>query len=324
MRITVLAYSDDEAGKELDDVVAQVAAALREGGHAVKVLPVHASVEQMVAGLREARPDLVFNLIEQFGDDLVGDIGVTGVLDLLGLRYTGCGPGELYLANDKALGKKLLAFEGLLYPKFAVFGGDADLETGGNLRMPLFVKPARMDASIGIDADSLVRDAPSLMKRVAQIHETLGDAALAEEYVDGREINVGVLGNREPQPLPAIEIDFSGFPEGKPHVLDANAKFEEGTPEYGGTKAVIADLPDDVAARLAKTAVAAYRALRVRDYGRVDLRLAPTGEIYVLEVNAGCYLERNGELAMAARAVGIAHARLILRIVELAEERYGR
>lgn len=324
MRITVLAYSDDEAGKELDDVVGQVVAALREGRHTVNVLPVHASVERMVAGLREARPDLVFNLVEQFGENLVADIGVAGVLDLLGLRYTGCGPGELYLANDKTLGKKMLAFEGLLYPNFAVFGSDADLETGGNLRMPLFVKPARMDASIGIDADSLVRDAPSLMKRVVQIHETLGDAALAEEYIEGREIYVGVLGNREPQALPAIEIDFTGFPDGQPQILDANAKFEEDTPEFKGTRAVIADLPDDVAARLAKTAIAAYRALRVRDYGRVDLRLAPTGEIYVLEVNAGCYLERSAELAMAARAAGIEHTQLIHRIVELTEERYGK
>src|SRR5262249_60310747 len=131
-----------------------------------KVLPVHARVERMVGGLRQARPDLVFNLVEQFGDDLVGDIGVAGVLDLLGLRYTGCGPGELYLANDKALGKKLLAFEGLLYPKFAVFGNDADLETGGNLRMPLFVKPARMDAPLGTHAASPVRGAPRLVKRV--------------------------------------------------------------------------------------------------------------------------------------------------------------
>src|ERR1041385_9213145 len=118
MRITVLAYSDDEAGKELDDVVGQVAAALREGGHNVSILPVHDSVERMVEGLRRTRPDLVFNLIEQFDENLVGDIGVAGVLDLLELRYTGCGPGELYLANDKALGKKLLAFEGLLYPQF--------------------------------------------------------------------------------------------------------------------------------------------------------------------------------------------------------------
>jgi len=190
--------------------------------------------------------------------------------------------------------------------------------------MPLFVKPARMDASIGIDADSLVRDAPSLMKRVVQIHETLGDAAIAEEYIEGREIYVGVIGNRDPQALPAIEIDFTGFPEGKPRVLDARAKFDEGTPEFDGTRAVIADLPDDVAARVAKTAIAAYRALRVRDYGRVDLRLAPTGEIYVLEVNAACYLERKGELAMAAGAAGIPHTRLILRIVELATERYGK
>src|SRR5262249_18399659 len=158
-------------------------------------------------------------------------------------------------------------------------------------------KPARMDASIGIDEDSLVRDATTLMKRVIAIHEETGDAALAEEYIDGREINVAILGNRDPLILPPIEIDFSGFPEGKLRILDANAKSDTETAEYRGSKAVIAQLPDDLAARLKKTALIAYRALRVRDYGRVDLRLAETGEIYVLEVNAGCYLEEDGELA---------------------------
>ena len=320
----MLAYSDTAGGDELDPVAEQVATALRDSGHEASIVAIHDDVEAMIAALRARKPELVFNLVEQFGEDLRGDIAVTALLDLLGLHYTGCGPGELYLANDKALAKKLLAFEDLLYPKFAVFSADADMETGGNLRMPLFVKPARMDASIGIDASSLVRDATTLMKRVVAIHEETSDAALAEEYIEGREIYVSILGNRDPQVLPPVEIDFTGFPDGQPRVLDARAKFEEDTAEYRGTRAVIAELGDELAARLKKIALSAYRALKVRDYGRVDLRLAETGDIYVLEVNAGCYLEKDSELAMSARAAGIEYPALIARIAELAVERYGK
>ena len=198
----MLAYSDTAGGDELDPVAEQVATALRDSGHEASIVAIHDDVEAMIAALRARKPELVFNLVEQFGEDLRGDIAVTALLDLLGLHYTGCGPGELYLANDKALAKKLLAFEDLLYPKFAVFSADADMETGGNLRMPLFVKPARMDASIGIDASSLVRDATTLMKRVVAIHEETSDAALAEEYIEGREIYVSILGNHRLQVLP--------------------------------------------------------------------------------------------------------------------------
>jgi D-alanine-D-alanine ligase len=325
VRITILTYVEDEASPELDPVVDQVATALGEHGHRVATLAVHGDVRQLLDGLAEQRPDLVFNLLEMFGDDVNGDIAIAGLMDALGLAYTGCGPGELYLANDKALGKKLLAFEDLPYPRFAVFGKDAELETGGgNLRMPLFVKPARMDASIGIDAGGLCHDATALMKRVALIHEEHDDAALAEEYIEGREFYVGVLGNNELTALPPIEVDFTGFPEGKPHVLDAKAKFEEGTPEFEGTRSVLAQVPDELRARLMDVSLKAYRALRVRDYGRVDLRLTAAGELYVLEVNASCYLEQQSELAMSARAAGIEYPELVQRIVDLAVARRAR
>ena len=323
MKITILTYLEREGAKEYDVVVGQVAEALRGGGHRTSVLGVHGDVRKLVAGLSRRKPDLVFNLLEMFGQDIRGDVAVAGLLDLLGVRYTGGGPGELYLRQDKGLAKKALAFDGVRYPDFAVFSRD-DLETGGNLRMPLFVKPLRADASIGVGARSLVHDATELMKQVARIHESVGDAALAEEYIAGREFYVGVLGNREPAPFPPIEMDFSGLPDGAPRVLDQKAKFAVGTPEYRGTKAVVADLPDELRARLQKVAVDAYRALRVRDYGRVDLRLTEAGEIYVIEVNANCYLERAGEFATAAAAAGIDYPALINRIVDLAVQRYGR
>ena len=240
------------------------------------------------------------------------------LLELLGVDYTGSGPGELYLSQDKGLTKKLLAFEDILYPRFAVFSRDTAFETGGNLRMPLFVKPLRSDASLGIGGKSLVQDWNGLMERVNAIRKELDDAALAEEFIDGREFYVGVIGNSQPKALPPVEIDFTGFPEGVPKVMDSKAKWDERSKEYKGTRSVMAQLPDELRARLQKVAVDAYRALRVRDYGRVDLRLTDTGDIYVLEVNASCYLERNSEFAMAAGAAGLDYPRLIERIVDLA------
>ncbi|MFL6197192.1 MAG: ATP-grasp domain-containing protein, partial [Thermoanaerobaculia bacterium] len=296
---------------------------LRKKKHRVSIFGVHDDLKKLVSGFSRRKPDLVFNLLESFGENLGGDVAVAGVLDLLNLRYTGGGPGELYLRQDKGLAKKVFAFENILYPHFAIFSKDADFETAGNLRMPLIVKPLTADASIGIDGDSLVRDTTSLMKRVLAIHEKVKDSALVEEYIEGREFYVGVLGNREPIAFPPIEMDFSGLPEGMPHVAGPAAKWKKNSVEYKGTKSVLADIPDELRAKLQKAALDAYRALRVRDYGRVDLRLTDTGDIYVIEVNASCYLEAESEFATAAQAAGIEFPELVQRIVDLAVERYS-
>src|SRR5215218_8367939 len=226
MNITVLGSLESEDPKSYDVVVDQVAAALRKQKHRVSIFGVYNDLRKFVSGFSRRKPDIVFNLVETFGDYVSGDSAVAGVMDLLGLRYTGGGPGELYLRQDKGLAKKVLAFEqDILYPHFAVFSKDADFETAGNLRMPLFVKPLTADASIGIDGESLVRDTTSLMKRVLMIHEKVKDSALVEEYIEGREFYVGVLGNQDPTAFPPVEIDFSGLPEGTPHVLGSKAKW---------------------------------------------------------------------------------------------------
>ena len=221
----------------------------------------------------------------------------------------------------KALTKKLLAFEGIRYPDFATFPANAAFETGGNLRMPLFVKPLRMDASIGIDEKSLVRNTQQLMERVLYIQRTFGDAALAEEYIEGREFYVGVIGNDEHVAFPPIEMDFSGLKEGSLRVMDSQAKFDENSERFHGTKAVLAQIEPELKAKLQKASIDAYRALRVCDYGRVDLRLTETGEVYVIEVNASCYLEQHAEFATAAAAHGMPYPKLLDQIVELAIER---
>lgn len=322
MNVTILAYQEPDQ-KSLDVAIEQVAAALEAKGHKTSTLAIHDDVAELVAGIKKQKPDLVFNLVESFDNDIIGGLmGVAGVLDLLQVPYTGGGPGELYLQEDKSLSKKLLAFENVLYPDFAVFAPGSEFETGGNLRMPLFVKPMRSDASIGIDAKlSLVSSTTELMERVLTIHKQFNDAALAEEYIEGREFYVGVLGNSQPIAFPPIEMDFSGLSEGMLPVLDNKAKFDKTSEEYQGTKAILPNLEPELKARLQQVAINAYRALKVRDYGRVDMRLKETGEIFVIEVNASCYLEQSGEFAMSAAAMDLDYPTVINRIADLAVER---
>jgi D-alanine-D-alanine ligase len=323
LRVTVLTYVEKEGGTDVDPVVGQVAAALRERGHKVSMLAVHGDVDQFVSGIRAQKPQLVFNLVEMFGKNVLGDVSVAGTLQLLGLRHTGGGPGELFLRQDKALTKELLAYHGVPFPNYAVFRRDTYPEAG-RLQMPLIVKPLRMDASIGIESTSLVRSTTQLMKRVVAIHEKIKDAALVEEYIEGREFYVGVIGNRKPIAFPPIEVDFSGLPEGMPSILGRRAKWVKTSKEYKGTRSKLADVPIDLRRRLEEVSLAAYRALRVRDYGRIDLRLAPSGEVYVIEVNASCYLEHTSEFAVAAKASGIGYTDLVNVIARLAMARSRR
>ncbi len=324
MNVTVLTYLEREGAETYDVVVDQVAQALRKHKHKVKIVGVHGDLMGLITALRAQKPQLVFNLMEMFARNVLGDAAVAGVLQLLGLRHTGGGPGELYLRQDKALTKELLAYHAVPFPNYAVFRRHSYPDTIGRLQMPLIVKPLRMDASIGIESTSLVRSTTQMMKRVIAIHEKVKDSALVEEYIEGREFYVGVIGNRKPIALPPIEMDFSGMPTGMPRILGRRAKWVKTSREYKGTCSKVAELPDELRTRLQKVSVDAYRALRVRDYGRVDLRVTPGGDVYVIEVNASCYLEKSAEFATAAAAAGIAFDELVNAIARLAITRSKR
>jgi D-alanine-D-alanine ligase len=324
MRVSVLTNLEREDATTHDIVVDQVTAALRAAGHKVKILSVFGDIDKLIDTLREQKPHLVFNLIEQWGKNVRGDVAVAGALELLNLRHTGGGPGELYLRQDKALTKELLAYHGVPFPNYVVFRRDAYPDTGMRLRMPLIVKPLRMDASIGIETSSLVRSTTQMMKRVIAIHEKVKDSALVEEYIEGREFYVGVMGNRKPIALPPIEMDFSGLPKGIPAILGRRAKWVKSSREYKGTRSKLAEINDSLRTRLQQVAIEGYRALRVRDYGRVDLRVTPQNEIYVIEVNASCYLEQSAEFATAAKAAGLSYTDLINAIARLAIARSRR
>ncbi len=331
MNVTLLHGA--EAGEAPEDpVLGQIEDALRAIGHDVTRVTVAGDIVPIIDALRTAEPGLVFNLAESFDGKSALESNVAALLNLLGLRYTGSSPAGLLMAGDKSLTKKVLRFHEILTPQFATAYRGA-LDHVGDLRFPLIVKPPQEDASLGITSKSVVRDVKELLGTMDALQREFQSPVLVEEFVEGREFYVGVLGNESPVALPVIELDFSAFPADRPKVASYEAKWGEGGTgdttetgaEFAGTKSIFpTDLSPELTQRMQAVAIEAFNALRLRDYGRVDLRVTPSEAIYVIEVNPNCYLERSGEFARAAQEQGLDHAALVARIAELALARYSR
>jgi D-alanine-D-alanine ligase len=311
-----------------DAVLEQIPAALTAAGHTASLLAVGSDVEPVITGLRAEAPDLVFNLAESFGGKSALESNVAALLNLLGLRYTGSSPAGLLLAGDKTLTKKMLRLHDIRTPEFATIYRGA-LDWAGDLAFPLIVKPPQEDASIGITSSSVVQDLKELFGKIDELQSEFQAPVLVEEFVDGREFYVGVLGNVSPEPLPAIELDFSALPAGRPRIASWDAKWgtdgQGAGEEFAGTKSVFPEgMAEDLVKRMQAIAVECFQALRLRDYARIDLRVTPSGDVYVIEVNPNCYLERESEFARAAERAGHSYDALISRIVDLAAARYAR
>jgi D-alanine-D-alanine ligase len=278
---------------------------------------------QSLTALSRAEADLTFNLTESYAGDDTKDMNIAAYLDLLGRPYTGAGPHALYLAQDKALAKKIFAFHGIKTPYFATsFRGK--LDHSHDIEFPLIVKPTSEDGSIGIDASSVVNSVKELMEKIHYIQEEFDSPALIEEYIEGREIYAAVLGNENAEVLPLVELDLSRLPEGTPHIAGTDVKWEKETEAYKVTKAApVEDLPEPTVKRLSETALAAYQALKLRDYGRIDMRLSKKGEVFVIEANPNPWLSSAAEFVMAARKAGRSYTQLIGEIVDLAKARYA-
>lgn len=279
---------------------------------------------QSLTALAKCSADMVFNLVESYGGDDTKDMNVAAYLDLIGMPYTGSGPHGLFLAQDKSVAKKMFAFYGVNTPFFAMsFRGR--LDHSHDIKFPLIVKPVSEDGSIGIDNTSVVDSVKELMEKIHYIQEEFESPALIEEYIEGREIYAAILGSYErAEALPLIELDLSKLPKGTPRIAGQDVKFERDTEAYKLTKsAPIEDLDEETTKRLQDTALGAYRACKLRDYGRIDMRLNDKGDIYVIEANPNPWLASGQEFAMAAKKSGRSYTELIGEIVELARARYA-
>lgn len=298
-----------------------VMAALRELGHEVRVLAATDNVHGLVRDLVDNRPDVVFNLTELFRWDRRLDANIAGLLELIGVPYTGTGPAGLMLARNKGLSKHLLNTRKIRVPRFAVLPLGRRVRVPVSLNYPLVVKPLFTDGSEGISNASLVSSREELEERAGFLHERFKQAAIAEEYVEGREVYIGVTGSARLRVLPPRELFFGRSDEGGPVLATYKLKWDEEYQKRWLVRFDHGDLDDALARRVSRICRRAFRVLQLRDYGRVDLRVTPDGQVYVLEVNPNPNLARDDELAQAAHRAGIGYASLIDRILHSALRR---
>ncbi len=305
-----------DVARVADDVVAALASR-----PAATVRAVAAGDDlRFVDELRAERPDVVVNLCESLWGDARGEPAIPQLLDAAGLAYTGNTGLALSLALHKEKAKDVLRARGVPTPEAALLRDEGDL-AAADVPFPAIVKPAREDASIGIDGASVVRDRKALAKQAKKLFRALGQELLVERYVEGREVNAAILGGAV---LPLGEIDFAAMPKGLPKIVTYAAKWRPGSPEDLGTRPRPCTIDDPrTLARIEEVARAAFEALGLRDYGRVDLRVDDAGEPFVIDVNPNCDLARDAGFARAAARAGLSYEALVGRLVELARERHA-
>jgi D-alanine-D-alanine ligase len=283
LKVTIL-YSADEdheraqqqqagnGGGSQQLVCEQVAEVLSQRGHRVCFLAAENKIRSLVGQLDKDNSDIIFNVCESIGGNTHSEDNVASMLELLEKSFTGSGATGLTLARDKALAKKLFHFHGIKYPRFFTmdFG---QVTWSDEVKFPLIVKPLNEDGSLGIDRKAVVRNLKDLMERISYIQTEIGSPVLIEEYIDGREVYVGVLGNEKPEALPIIEWDFSKLRRGIPRIATSEAKWDESSEGFRSPSIFPEDIPEAVCKRIQAAAVVAFKALELQDYGRVDFRL---------------------------------------------------
>ncbi len=315
--------ADADAGfsarADVATVATAVVAALREAKHEPHLVPVDGDLQRLRERLNELDVDCAFNLCESLAGDARLESAVPILLEWMRIPYTGSPPEALCAALYKDRVKERLARAGVPTPAACVMRSADD---AFSLSFPVIVKPTREDGSVGIEASSVVRDERALRERVALMVERFAQPCLVERFVDGRELNVALFGFPNARVLPLQEIDFSALPPGAPRIVTYDAKWSTGSTDDLGTRPVIMPtLPSAVAARVRRVAVAAFAAVGVRDYGRVDVRLDSSGMPHVVDVNPNCDLSPNAGLTRAASAVGLSHTALVRLLVRYALKR---
>jgi D-alanine-D-alanine ligase len=290
---------------------------LRERGHEVAVLGIHDDLTGIRHRIGSFKPQIVFNLMEAFAGITTFDQNVVSYLELLRMPYTGCNPRGLILARDKALSKKLLAYHRIPVPEFSVIRRGQKPRLTRKQQFPLIVKSLFFEASVGISQASVVENEEQLARRVQFIHENIGTAAIVEQFIDGRELYVGVIGNDRMQVFPVWEMSFAKMPENRWKIATERVKWSTKYQVKHGIMTDAAELDAERAAHVQHLAKRVYRALDLNGYARVDLRVTDEGRAYVLEANPNPNLAYGEDFAESAERSGISYEKLLERIVTL-------
>src|SRR5216683_6312905 len=309
-------FSAESLKEEDKPTEADVLQCLQRLGHDVETLAVFDNVTDIVEKLKAYSPDIVFNLSESFYQDRSHEPNIPALLELMKVRYTGSGPEGLLLCKDKALAKKVLAYHHVRSPHFVVSHRGHPLRRLRRFAYPAFVKPAGEESSDGICQASFVREEHEAIARARFIHQKFNCDALIEEYIEGRELYVSVLGNKRLTVFPPREIFFEQVPEDAPKFATYHAKWNDAYRKKWGIKnAAASPLPEGVPESLAQLARKIYRLLKIRGFGRIDVRLTPTGEVFVIEANPNPSLAEDEDFAQAAAAAGTGYDALVQQIL---------
>ena len=313
------AFSPESLKQEDKPTEADVLESLRRLGHEVETLAVYDNVTRIVDKLNSLGPDVVFNLSESFYHDRAHEPNITALLDLMKVRYTGSGSDALLLCKDKALAKKVLAYHHVRLPHFVVSHRAHPLRRLRRFAYPAFVKPVCEDASDGICRASFAKDEKEAIERARFIHQKFNSDALIEEYIEGRELYLSVLGNNRLTVFPAREIFFDQMPEDAPKFATFHAKWNDSyRKKWGITNGPAKPLPEGVPGHLSELARKVYRLLKIRGFGRIDVRLAATGDVYVIEANPNPCLAQDEDFAQSACLGGVSYDTLIQEILNTA------
>jgi D-alanine-D-alanine ligase len=289
---------------------------LREMGHDVRPLGVSDDLGLVRRAIEGWKPHVTFNLLEEFHGVGLYDANVVAYLELMRQPYTGCNPRGLLLAHDKALSKKILSYHRIPTPRFMVFSVGQKVRPPKRAPYPLLVKSVSEEASLGISKDSLVRNAEQLERRVHYVHEKINTDALVEEFIEGRELYVGVIGNQRLATLPIWEMLFTNVDDDTPLIATARAKWNSRYQQKVGLVTQQAKhLPDGLDESIPRLCKRVYRALNLSGYARIDLRLRDDGRAYVLEANPNPNLAYGEDFAESAEKLGIGYEDLLQRII---------
>ena len=297
--------------------------AIRELKHEVVIQPFGPDPLVSIRAVMDHKPDMVFNLTEHFRGNRRQDANIAGLMELMDIPFTGTGAEGLLLCRDKVTSKRLLGYHRIRLPQFFSVPQN-NVKLPKRLPFPMMVKPALEDGSDGISLASIVRDVDELKTRIKMIHERMNQPALCEEYIEGRELYVGITGNERLTAYPAREIRFGKTEEGGPQIATARVKWDEAYRKKWAIEYVHADLSPSQEQMVARVSKRIYRALQILDYGRIDLRLTASGEVVFIEANPNPNLSEGEDLAEAAEKAGVDHNTLIDRIIKLALQRYRR
>jgi len=296
-----------------------VLGALKALGYPHDLLGVFDNPILILVKIRHFRPDIVFNLVERYNNDTSLDQNIPALLELMNIPYTGCGPAGLILCKNKALSKKVLSYHKIEVPQFAILPRNRGMIRPKRLDFPIFIKPLKEEASMGIAQASFVENDDQFQERVRFIHESMQQDAIAEEYIEGRELYCSVIGNRQLKVFPVRELKFREVPPEEPKFASFKAKWDVEYRKRWGIKNEFADpLPAGAVEDITRTCKKIYRLLAIRGYARLDLRLRPDGRVVFIEANPNPILADDEDLAESAKKAGLPYKELIRRII-----RYG-